>query len=62
MARPKPKVERVARSIRFTPDTVEGLDQWAADNAISATGAVNLIIREHLSRLGYLPVSDKPLK
>lgn len=44
-----------ARSLRLIEEIAEAVDEYADDQLISSNAAVNVLLRDQLASLGYIP-------
>ncbi len=49
------KRETVAKSIRFISEISDAIDKYSDDQLISINAAVNKLLKEKLTDIGYLP-------
>jgi hypothetical protein len=52
------KKPTTARSTRFLPEIAEAIDKYADDQMLSSNAAVNKLLKEKLTNLGYIPSND----
>ncbi|MDZ7960218.1 MAG: hypothetical protein RMY34_20435 [Aulosira sp. DedQUE10] len=55
---PRQKKPTTTRSTRFLSEIAEALDKYADDQMLSSNAAVNKLLKERLTELGYLKTSE----
>lgn len=50
----RPKKPTLQRTTRYLEEIVEALDRYADDQMLSSNAAVNKLLKEKLTELGYL--------
>ncbi len=52
------KKPTTTRSTRFLSEIAEAVDNYADDQMLSSNAAVNKLLKEKLTNLGYIPSND----
>lgn len=56
---PRQKRPTTARSIRLIEEIANAVDKYADDQLISSNAAVNKLLKDRLTDLGYMPEPEK---
>lgn len=59
---PRQKRPTTAKSLRLLEDIAEALDRYADEQLISTNAAINKLLRDKLSELGYYKPDDGSVK